>query len=127
SSSATTTIRAAGDPGRAMTRAEWHIAAAAGILVALALLDATAAHELDDIFIRPNVSRYALTQAFLRGGAVERDALEAELAAMPGAAERAGQLGRDIDSDGDPDELPFHLGVLEVQEEGDPAKLIITQ
>jgi manganese oxidase len=107
-----------------MNRAVAHIAAAAGILLALALLDAGAAHELDDIFIRPNVSRYALTQAFLRGGAAERDALEAELAAIPGADERAVQLGRDLDGDGDPDEIHFHLEVIEVQEEVYPGEFV---
>jgi FtsP/CotA-like multicopper oxidase with cupredoxin domain len=76
------------------------------------------------MFVRPSVSRYALTQAFMRGGAAERDALEAELAPIPGADERAVQLGRDLDGDGDPDEIHFHLEVVEVQEEVFPGEFV---
>jgi FtsP/CotA-like multicopper oxidase with cupredoxin domain/Cu/Ag efflux protein CusF len=107
-----------------MIAAMSRIALAAGVLMVLASFDAGRAHELDDIFIRPNVSRYALTQAFLRGRAAERDALEAELVAVPGADERAVQLGRDLDGDGDPDEIHFHLEVIEVQEEVYPGEFV---
>src|SRR3989442_5027342 len=89
----------------------------AGFVALVPLLDRISAHELDDIFVRPNVSRYALTQAFLRGGEAERTALEAELASIPGADDRAVQLGRDLDGDGDPDEIHFHLEVIDVPEE----------
>jgi FtsP/CotA-like multicopper oxidase with cupredoxin domain/Cu/Ag efflux protein CusF len=101
--------------------------AAAFILLtfgSIASISGIAAHELDDIFVRPNVSRYALTRAFQRGGAAERDALEAELASIPGADERAVQLGRDLDGDGDPDEIHIHLEVVEVQEEVYPGEFV---
>src|SRR5205823_5041758 len=58
------------------------------------------------------------------GGAVERDALEAELAAIPGAVEYAVELGRDLDGDGDPDEIHFHLEVVEIQEEVYPGEFV---
>jgi FtsP/CotA-like multicopper oxidase with cupredoxin domain len=107
-----------------MTAAAIRIALMAVVAAALALPDSAAAHELDDIFVRPNVSRYALTQAFRRGGEQERAALEAELAPIPGADERAVQLGRDRDGDGDPDEIHFHLEVIEVQEEVYPGEFV---
>ncbi len=96
----------------------------AGLVALVPLFDRISAHELDDIFVRPNVSRYALTQAFLRGGEAERTALEAELALIPGADDRAVQLGRDLDGDGDPDEIHFHLEVIEVQEEVYPGEFV---
>ena len=68
-------------------------------------------------------SRYALTAAYRRGGEVERAALEAELAPIPGADENAVQLGRDLDGDGDPDEIHFHLEVVEIQEEVYPGRV----
>jgi manganese oxidase len=107
-----------------MTAAAIRIALMAAVVAALVLPGSAAAHELDDIFVRPNVSRYALTQAFRRGGEQERAALEAELAPIPGADERAVQLGRDRDGDGDPDEIHFHLEVIEVQEEVYPGEFV---
>jgi FtsP/CotA-like multicopper oxidase with cupredoxin domain/Cu/Ag efflux protein CusF len=106
-------------PGRTFKRTIF-----AGFVALVPLLDRIDAHELDDIFVRPNVSRYALTQAFLRGGEAERTALEAELASIPGADDRAVQLGRDLDGDGDPDEIHFHLEVIEVQEEVYPGEFV---
>jgi len=72
----------------------------------------------------PRVDRFALTEAFRRGGEVERAALEAEVAAIPGADENAVVLGRDLDGDGDPDEIHFHLEVAEIQEEVYPGEFV---
>lgn len=105
-----------------MTRRLALAALAALAFAALALK--APAHELDDIPVRPSVSRFALTEAFRRGGEAERAALEAELAPIPGADERAVQLGRDLDGDGDPDEIHFHLEVVEVQEEVFPGEFV---
>src|SRR5262249_25564843 len=82
------------------------------------------AHELEDLQYLPKLDRYALAEAYRRGGAVERDALEAELAAIPGAVEYAVELGRDLDGDGDPDEIHFHLEVVEIQQEVSPADYV---
>ena len=99
-------------------------ALAAAAAAALMLGGRAPAHELDDIPVRPSISRFALTEAFRRGGEAERAALEAELAPIPGADERAVQLGRDLDGDGDPDEIHFHLEVVEVQEEVFPGEFV---
>ena len=98
--------------------------AAAVATLALTAANRAPAHELDDIPVRPTVSRFSLTEAFRRGGEAERAALEAELAPIPGADERAVQLGRDLDGDGDPDEIRFHLEVVEVQEEVYPGEFV---
>jgi hypothetical protein len=81
-------------------------------VVALSIAGRIVAHELEDLQYLPKFDRYALAEAYRRGGAVERDALEAELATIPGAAENAVELGRDLDGDGDPDEIHFHLEVV---------------
>ena len=72
----------------------------------------------------PRIDRFALTEAFRRGGEVERAALEAEVAPIPGADENAVVLGRDLDGDGDPDEIHFHLEVAEIQEEVYPGEYV---
>ena len=41
---------------------------------------------------------------------------------IPCTSERAVTLGRDLDGDGDPDEIDLHLEVVEVQEEVYPGK-----
>jgi len=74
-----------------------------------------AAHEPDDLQYLPKLDRFALAEAFRRGGEAERAALEAELTPIPGADENAVVLGRDLDGDGDPDEIHFHLEVVEIQ------------
>jgi FtsP/CotA-like multicopper oxidase with cupredoxin domain/Cu/Ag efflux protein CusF len=83
-----------------------------------------AAHEPGDLQYLPKLDRFALAEAFRRGGAAERDALEAELTPIPGADENAVVLGRDLDGDGDPDEIHFHLEVLEIQEEVYPGEYV---
>src|SRR5262249_9000694 len=105
----------------------WRIARAASVparALARGGANRAPAPELDDIAVRPTVSRFTLTEAFRRGGEAERTALEAELAPIPGADERAVQLGRDLDGDGDPDEIHFHLEVVEVQEEVFPGEFV---
>ncbi len=91
---------------------------------ALCLGGDVGAHEPGDLIFLPKLDRFALTEAYQRGGEVERDALEAELSPIPGAAEYAVELGRDLDGDGDPDEVHFHLEVIEVQEEVYPGEFV---
>ncbi|HKA06900.1 MAG TPA: hypothetical protein VKD71_06550, partial [Gemmataceae bacterium] len=93
------------------------VALAFTALAALGIAGRMVAHELEDLQYLPKIDRYLLAEAYRRGGAVERDALEAELTAIPGAVEYAVELGRDLDGDGDPDEIHFHLEVVEIQEE----------
>lgn len=93
-------------------------------LMAFAIAGRMFAHELEDLQYLPKLDRYLLAEAFRRGGAVERDALEAELAAIPGAVPNAIELGRDLDGDGDPDEIHFHLEVVEIQEEVYPGEFV---
>ncbi len=103
------------------------LAGAASIVAAVALglvLDRLSAHEPEDFQLLPQLDRFALTEAYHRGGEVERAALEAELAPIPGAAENAVELGRDLDGDGDPDEIHFHLEVVEIQEEVYPGEFV---
>lgn len=96
--------------------------AAAMTLLCLSL--PSPAHELDDIANLPATSRYAATRAFFQGGDIARAALESELAKIPGADPNAIQLGRDLDGDGDPDEISIQLEVIEVQEEVYPGEFI---
>lgn len=104
-------------------RARIGLAVAVTVTAALALLPRAPAHE-NEVERAPPVSRFALTEAFRRGGEADRAALEAELAPVPGADRRAVQLGRDLDGDGDPDEVHFHLEVAEVQEEVYPGEFV---
>ena len=63
------------------------VAGAALIAAAVALglvLDRLPAHELEDFQLLPQLDRFALTEAYRRGGEAERAALEAELAPIPG-------------------------------------------
>src|SRR4249920_2473161 len=97
------------------------------ILIAAALLGGATfliAHDPADLQFVPNLDRFALTAAYRRGGEVERANLEAELTPIPGADENAVQLVRDIDGDGDPDEIHFHLEVVEIQEEVYPGEFV---
>src|SRR5262245_2408691 len=99
--------------------------AVAVLLVAAALLGGRlAAHEPGDLELLPKLDRFALAEAFRRGGEVERAALEAELTPIPGADDNAVVLGRDLDGDGDPDEIHFHLEVVEIQEEVYPGEYV---
>jgi FtsP/CotA-like multicopper oxidase with cupredoxin domain len=94
---------------------------------ALTLLGGAAsvvAHDPADLEFVPKLDRFALTEAYRRGGEVERAGLEAELLPIPGADENAVQLVRDIDGDGDPDEIHFHLEVIEIQEEVYPGEFV---
>src|SRR5262245_8852317 len=99
---------------------------AVGLLVAGAALFGSrlAAHEPGGLQYVPKLDRYALAEAFRRGGEAERAALEAELTPIPGADENAVVLGRDLDGDGDPDEIHFHLEVVEIQEEVYPGEYV---
>jgi manganese oxidase len=72
----------------------------------------------------PRYTRYALTQAYLHGGAAERDGLEAEFAPIPGADDTAVELGTDLDADGNPRQVHFRLEVDEIQEEVYPGKFL---
>src|SRR5437762_12819728 len=83
-----------------------------------------AAHDPEDLRFLPKLDRFALAEAYRRGGAVERDNLEAEMLPIPGASEDAVQLGKDLDGDGDPDEIHFHLEVIEIQEEVYPGEFV---
>jgi FtsP/CotA-like multicopper oxidase with cupredoxin domain/Cu/Ag efflux protein CusF len=96
------------------------------VLVAVAAVvgGRLAAHEPGDLQYVPKLDRFALAEAYRRGGQVERDALEAELTPIPGADENAVELGRDLDGDGDPDEIHFHLEVVEIQEEVYPGEFV---
>jgi FtsP/CotA-like multicopper oxidase with cupredoxin domain/Cu/Ag efflux protein CusF len=103
------------------------IALGAGLATAIALaalVGRSSAHDSGDLEFLPDIDRYALAQAYLHGGEAERAALEAELAPIPGADERAVELGRDLDGDGDPDEIHFHLEVVEMQEEVYPGEFV---
>src|SRR5262249_16905961 len=82
------------------------------------------AHDPTDLEFVPNLSRYALTEAYQRGGEVAEQNLEAELTPVPGADENAVQLVRDIDGEGAPDEIHFHLEVMERQEEFYPGEFV---
>jgi manganese oxidase len=97
------------------------------ILIAAALLGGATfviAHDPADLEFVPNLDRFALTSAYRRGGEVERANLEAELTPIPGSDENSVQLVRDIDGDGDPDEIHFHLEVIEIQEEVYPGEFV---
>jgi FtsP/CotA-like multicopper oxidase with cupredoxin domain/Cu/Ag efflux protein CusF len=83
-----------------------------------------AAHEPGDYQVIPDTNRFRLMEAYRRGGDAERTALEAELAPIPGAVANAVELGRDLDGDGDPDEIHFHLEVVEIQEEVYPGEYV---
>ena len=99
------------------------VASVVAILAAAVLADKASSHDWEDVLAQRD-SRAALIEALRRSGDTERAALEAELAPIPGADERAVQLGRDLDGDGDPDEIHFHLEVIEVQEEVYPGEFV---
>src|SRR2546428_8719526 len=94
------------------------------MLVVLCVASRIAAHEPGDIAYVPDLNRYRLIEAYQRGGEAERVAVEAELAPIPGAVENAVELGRDLDGDGDADEIHFHLEVVEIQEEVYPGEYV---
>jgi FtsP/CotA-like multicopper oxidase with cupredoxin domain len=97
-----------------------------GAITFLALLSGAYlwAHDIADLQFIPNLDRFALSEAYRRGGEIERANLEAELLPIPGADENTVQLIRDIDGDGDPDELHFFLEVVEIQEEVYPGEFV---
>ncbi|HYR83856.1 MAG TPA: multicopper oxidase domain-containing protein [Terriglobia bacterium] len=100
---------------------------AALIVIAAALLGGAGilvAHDPADLQFLPKLDRFALADAYRRGGEVERANLEAEMLPIPAADENAVQLVRDLDGDGDPDEIHFHLEVIEVQEEVYPGEYV---
>jgi len=101
---------------------------AVGLLIATAAValvgGRVGAHEPGDLEYIPQLDRFALAEAFRRGGEAERAALEDELAPIPGADANAVVLGRDLDGDGDPDEIHFHLEVVEIQEEVYPGEFV---
>ena len=100
------------------------LAALFAMLVVLGIASRIAAHEPGDVAYLPDLNRYRLIEAYQRGGEAERAALEAELAPIPGAVENAVELGRDLDGDGDADEIHFHLEVVEIQEEVYPGEYV---
>lgn len=103
----------------------WRLALVlAGAAAVVAGGDSAVAHDPADLQFVPKLDRYALAAAYRRGGEVERANLEAELLPIPGADEGAVQLIRDLDGDGDPDEIHFHLEVIEVQEEVYPGEFV---
>ena len=101
---------------------------AAGAIVAaavtLGVFGSLRAHDASELEFIPRTDRFALTEAYRRGGEAARAALEAELAPIPGADEGAVVLGRDLDGDGDTDEIHFHLEVVEIQEEVYPGEFV---
>ena len=109
------------DSRRAMTKRGRAAATFLGLLLGGAHVFA---HDIADLEFIPNLDRFALSAAYRRGGEVERANLEAELLPIPGADQNAVQLIRDIDGDGDPDELHFFLEVVEIQEEVYPGEFV---
>src|SRR5256885_14557592 len=98
-----------------MRRRALALAALVAVVAAAAVCGSRlAAHEPGDLQFIPKLDRFALAEAFRRGGETERAALEAELMPIAGADEGAVVLGRDLDGDGDPDEIHFHLEVVEI-------------
>src|SRR5262249_48797932 len=113
------------DPGRTMTLRTFTVGVLAAVTAAVAVVGGRlAAHEPGDLEYIPGLDRFALAEAFRRGGEAERAALEDELAPIPGADGNAVVLGRDLDGDGDPDEIHFHLEVVEIQEEVYPGEFV---
>jgi FtsP/CotA-like multicopper oxidase with cupredoxin domain len=103
----------------------WRLALAlAGVAAVVGGEQRADAHDPADLQFVPRLDRFALAAAYRRGGEVERANLEAELLPIPGADEGAVQLIRDLDGDGDPDEIHFHLEVIEVQEEVYPGEFV---
>ena len=103
----------------------WRLAlVVAGAAALLTGGERAVAHDPSELELVPKLDRYLLAAAYRRGGEVERDNLEAELLPIPGADEGAVQLIRDLDRDGDPDEIHFHLEVIEVQEEVYPGEYV---
>ena len=103
----------------------WRLAlAATGAAALLGGGDRASAHDPADLQFVPRLDRYALAAAYRRGGEIERANLEAELLPIPGADEGAVQLIRDLDGDGDPDEIHFYLEVIEIQEEVYPGEYV---
>src|SRR5262245_66268448 len=98
--------------------------AAAAAAVLIAGTGRVGAHDPADLEFVPKLDRFALSAAYRRGGEVERANLEAELLPIPGADQNAVQLVRDVDGDGDPDELHFFLEVVEIQEEVYPGEFV---
>lgn len=97
------------------------LAGAAAVLVESGRVGA---HDPADLEFVPKLDRFALAEAYRRGGEVERANLEAAMLPIPGADEGAVQLIRDLDGDGDPDEIHFHLEVVEIQEEVYPGEFV---
>src|SRR5262249_43145131 len=74
------------DPGRTMILRCITIGVLAAVVAALALVGSrVGAHEPGDLEYIPQLDRFALAEAFRRGGEAERAALEDELAPIPGA------------------------------------------
>ena len=68
------------------------------------------------------VLRLALLSTLIHGVTLYAEAREAS--AIPGTARDAVTLGRDLDGDGDPDEVHIRLEIIEVQEEVYPGKMV---
>jgi FtsP/CotA-like multicopper oxidase with cupredoxin domain/Cu/Ag efflux protein CusF len=63
-------------------------------------------------------------RALVRPGQSKSEAFDAEQARIPGADAQAVELGRDLDGDGDADEIHIRLEIIEVQEEVYPGEFI---
>ena len=74
-----------------------------------------------DPSLAPRVSRYALTQAYMHGGDAERDALEAEMAPIPGADDSALELWPNRDGS---HTVQIRLEIDEIQEEVYPGQFL---
>jgi FtsP/CotA-like multicopper oxidase with cupredoxin domain len=73
---------------------------------------------------RSPLTRFGPTRALNSPGQTEAEMLAAEQVRIPGADFQAVELGRDLDGDGDPDEIHIRLEVVEVQEEVYPGEFI---
>ena len=71
--------------------------------------------------LAPRYSRYALTQAYMHGGAAERDAYEAEMAPIPGADDSAVELSS---NPGGTRTVRIRLEIDEIEEEVYPGKFL---
>src|SRR4051812_16134897 len=104
---------------KAVGSARMLLAGALALVVCLGPFHAAHAHEFaaDDQTV---YSRFGPTRAFVR----DQSALEAEQARIPGADAQAVELGRDLDGDGDADEIHIRLEVAEIQEEVYPGEFV---
>jgi FtsP/CotA-like multicopper oxidase with cupredoxin domain/Cu/Ag efflux protein CusF len=97
------------------------LAAALILASLLACLLPAYADDPPDPDLAPRVSRYALTQAYWHGGDAERNALEAEMAPIPGADDAALELSTNLDGSRN---VRIRLEIDEIQEEVYPGQFL---